>query len=295
VPLAARGQPRPGVAALAFGARPAGGDLPGSAGQQLERGVDAQLGARVEGDLQRARHAEHVADAVALAVFAQVAVAAVDRVACAPRHVGVRGHELGEQVQAQCGLGFERQVGGDAHADAGLPVGQLFGWYVQPGADQGVPGRGAVGGVDEVHRVGDLAGTANILAFHPSGPLTGLLGAALVEHQHGQPTLVGQVLHDEVTHHAHHREGVPRSPFQQPLHPVGSAVPGVLGKCPAVLAREVAEQPTQILADLLQRFHPREVRAEAADQRVHLLLHPAGPYHGRSGHLTIFGCPHNTR
>jgi hypothetical protein len=34
--------------------------------------------------------------------------------------------------------------------------------------------------------------------------------------------------------------------------------------------------------------------AEPAGQRTQLRLDLAGLYHGRGGHLAIFGCPHNT-
>jgi hypothetical protein len=133
----------------------------------------------------------------------------VDGVGGAPWHLHVGGDALGEQFKPQLGFGLELQRGGDAHLRADLFVGQVLGRYVEPGVDQRVPARRAVGGVDEVDRVGDLAGAADVLALDSRGMGAGLLVAALIQHQYGQPTLVGQVLDDEVPHRRHRRERVP--------------------------------------------------------------------------------------
>jgi hypothetical protein len=90
------GKPGEGVAAFAFGARAAGGDLPSLPAQQLEGGVDAQRRGRVQGDPKRARHAQHVADAVTFAVLAQLTVAAVDGIGGAPADVDTGIDVLGE-------------------------------------------------------------------------------------------------------------------------------------------------------------------------------------------------------
>jgi hypothetical protein len=73
-----------------------------------------------------------------------------------------------------------------------------------------------------------------------------------------------------------------------------SAPAGVLGQRPAVLARQVGQQPTHVLASLRDRLHPGEVRTHAPDQLGEFLRDLPALYHGRSGHPTIFICPHNT-
>jgi hypothetical protein len=85
-----------------------------------------------------------------------------------------------------------------------------------------------------------------------------------------------------------------RGPFQQPLHPVRGGVPGVLGQRPAVLARQITEQPADVFAGLGERLDPTEVHTQAAHQLSQFLTDPLGLYHGRSGHLVIFRCRHNT-
>jgi hypothetical protein len=65
------------------------------------------------------------------------------------------------------------------HLRADLLIGQVFGSHVEPGPDQCVSQRCAVGGVDEVDRVGDLACAADVLALNPGGTGAGLLVAAL--------------------------------------------------------------------------------------------------------------------
>ena len=142
---------------------------------------------------------------------------------------------LREQLKTQFGLGVEAQRGGDAHLRADLIVSQVLGRYVEPGPDQRVAPRCAVGGVDEVDRICHLAGAADVLPLDPGGVGAGLLVAALIEHQHRQPLRVGEVLDHEIAHRVHRFERVPRRAFQQSLHPIGGTVPGVLREGPAVL------------------------------------------------------------
>ncbi len=80
--------PGPGVAALALGAGNGHG-LPVPVGGQVGggEGVGAEPGDRVELDGERAAHAQHVADLVVLQMLAQLAGAAVDLVAGAPRGI----------------------------------------------------------------------------------------------------------------------------------------------------------------------------------------------------------------
>src|SRR6266511_3725038 len=43
-----------------------------------------------------------------------------------------------------------------------------------------------------------------------------------------------------------------------------------------------------------ERFHPGEVHTQPPQQLGQFLPDPASLYHGRSGHLVIFRCRHNT-
>jgi len=150
---------------------------------------------------------------VLLAVLTQLTVPAVDGVGGAPRHGDPSGHGIGEQLGAQLRFGLELQLARDAHRGALGVVGQLLGRPVQPGTDQGMPTRAAVGGVDEVDRVGHLAGAAHVLAFDPARGGSGLLVTTFIEDQHDEP-IVGEVLDDEVADRGHRGEGVPRRAVQ---------------------------------------------------------------------------------
>src|SRR5205823_737368 len=161
-------QPGEGVAAVAFRTRSAGDDLPGPAAEHLEGGIGAHRDAHGQRDLERAGHAQHVADAVVFAEAAQLAVTAVHGVGGAPTDVDTGGQVLREQLKTQFGLGVEAQRGGDAHLRADLIVSQVLGRYVEPGPDQRVAPRCAVGGVDEVDRICHLAGAPTYCRLTPA-------------------------------------------------------------------------------------------------------------------------------
>jgi hypothetical protein len=92
----------------------------------------------------------------------------------------------------------------------------------------------------------------------------------------------------EPADHAHRRSGVPHRVVEQPLHPVRGGVPGVLGHRPAILARQIAHQPGEVLAGLLPRLDPGEAAAQPSVELAQILLRQLGLYHGRSGRLMIF-------
>ena len=155
----------------------------------------------------------------------------------------------------------------------------------------GVPGWGGVAGVNNVDAVGDPPGAPQVLAFHPGGVLTGLLLPRLVDHQH-RISGVAQVPHREGAHRVHRLTGVPGRALQQPLHPVRRGVPGLLGQRPAILAREVTEQPGDVLAGLPPRLDPRETaRQPAHHQLIQLLTGRRGfLYRGGGSRLKIGSC-----
>src|SRR5690349_21360751 len=101
-----------------------------------------------------------------------------------------------------------------------------------------------------------------------------------------------QVFGHEPADDAHRRGGVPHRVVEQPLHPVRGGVPGVLGNRPAVLARQIAHQPDDVLAGLLPRLDPGEAVAQPSVELAQVLLGQRGLYHGRYGRLMIF-LPHN--
>jgi len=82
----------------------------------------------------------------------------------------------------------------------------------------------------------------------------------------------------------------PGRPLQQPLHFVWGRVPGLLGQRPAVLARQVADQPGDVLAGLAARLDPGKAARQAPHQLIQI---PAGQrglfYSGGSSRLKISG------
>ena len=178
------GDPGPGVAAVAFGPGAARGDRPGPLGDLLQRLVSAHLRAGGQGHAEGAGHPEHVADAAFLAHLPQPGVLAVDLIGGRPGHLDPGVQRLCQHLRAELRLGRGLQVIGDAHHVAGRRVGQVLFGYPQPGAGQGVPARGGVGGVHEVDRVGDPAGAADVLRLDPGGSFALLDLPALIEDQH---------------------------------------------------------------------------------------------------------------
>src|SRR5262249_39037022 len=177
--------------------------------------------------------------------------------------------------------GLELQVLRDARSGTPAAVIGPVPGHIQPGADYGVPGWGSVAGVDNVDAVGDPPGAPQILAFHPGRVLTGLLLPPLLD---PQPRVSGvpRVAHREAAHRAHRLPGIPSRPLQQPLHPVRRSVPSLLGQRPAVLARQVTEQPGDVLTGLPARLDPRETaRQPTHHQLIQLFAGRRGfPYRG---------------
>ena len=77
-------------------------------------------------------------------MLAQLAGAAVDLVAGAPRGHRLIGEGVGDDVDGQLGFRPEHHVGGDAERGPAVGVVELFGGQVEPGPDQGVPTSGGI-------------------------------------------------------------------------------------------------------------------------------------------------------
>jgi len=68
---------------------------------------------------------------------------------------------------------------------------------------------------------------------------------------------------------------VPDRPSQQVLHPVRGGVPGVLGDRPAVLARQIGQQPEHERLGAPSGLHPAEPARDPTQQLVQSRL-PSG-------------------
>jgi hypothetical protein len=205
-----------------------------------------------------------VPDRVLLQPHAQATVAAVDRVAGHPPTWHAGGQGPFEHRLAQLRLGLEAHVVGDARRPAARPVvGPRFG-QVQVPVDQRDPTGCRVGQEDRNLAVLLLAGGAGVLALDPGRAVALLHKARLVQHQHrvGIP----QLLNDVVAQVVADAVGVPPGAVEQPLHPVRGHLTGLLSQPPAVLALELAQQPSQVSQRAPARLHPPEPPADALVQ-----------------------------
>jgi hypothetical protein len=108
--------------------------------------------------------------------------------------------------------------------------------------------------------------------------------AGLIHHQHRAG--ITQVLHDIAPHVIANAIGVPPRAGQQCCIPSG--VPGMLGDRPAVLPRQVSQQPQHERPRLPPRLHPAEPARDPAHQIVEH-PQPAGRVYAMAcGHRKIF-------
>jgi hypothetical protein len=70
--------------------------------------------------------------------------------------------------------------------------------------------------------------------------------------------------------------GIPDRPGQQMLHAVRAGFPGMLGERPAVLPRQLGQQPGDERPDPPPRLHPSEPAGDPAQQLVDLTCQWAG-------------------
>jgi hypothetical protein len=162
---------------------------------------------------------------------------------------------------------------GDAGGLQALGIGDPASGQIQLPVDQGVPG---IAGVDQVHRdlgVLDAAGGAGVLALHPNRLQALLKVAGLVDDQHrlgGTQVLdeVGaEIVADPVL--------VPHRPAKQVLHPIRARIAGMLGDRPAVLTRQVRQQPVHERLGPPAWLYPAEPARDPAQQLLQVRL-PAG-------------------
>ncbi len=106
---------------------------------------------------------------------------------------------------------------------------------------------------------------------------------------------VTKMLDNVVTDVVAHRVLVPLRPRQQVLHPIRGGVASMLGDRPAVLARQVGQQPAHERPGPPAQVHPAKPASDPTQQLVEQLL-PAGRvylYAVACGHRLIC-CRHNT-
>jgi hypothetical protein len=117
---------------------------------------------------------------------------------------------------------------------------------------------------------------------------------SLVDHQHR--SRVTEVIDQVVAHVVANSVVVPDRPGQQVLQAIRGGISGVLGDRPAVLARQVGQQPHHERPGPPSGLHPAEPARDPTQQLLQPRL-PAGginPYAVACGHRLIFGCSHNT-
>ncbi|QKG23899.1 hypothetical protein ACTIVE_5542 [Actinomadura verrucosospora] len=152
-----------------------------------------------------------------------------------------------------------------------------------------MPERGGVGEVDGDLTVLDASGGAGVLALHAHRVRALLQIASLVHDQHR--VLVVQVLDDEAAQVIAYRVCIPPGPGQQVLQTVRVGVPGVLGERPAVLARQVRQQPEHQRPGPAPGFDLAEPSRDATHQDLERFLPAPRIYPVTRGHRLIF-CLH---
>jgi DNA invertase Pin-like site-specific DNA recombinase len=229
----------PVVDPRAFGAITGAQGLPGvpvdRGDEVLGRGGHKVHGDHVLGALDR----QHVRYLARLQPQPQAGVAAIGLIAGDPgdRDASIQGalqHHAGELW-----LGLEPDLIGDGGPPAACPVGGPALGQVQLPVHQR---RATTAGVGQEHpnlAVLLLAHGAGVLALDPGGLGAFLDEAGLVHHQH--PSRITQVLDHIGAPIVADRIGVPAGMVEQPLHPVGCGIAGLLGQLPAILAFDRAE------------------------------------------------------
>lgn len=146
--------------------------------------------------------------------------------------------------------------------------------------------RGGVHEIDGNLRVFDATGRAGVLALDADGRCALLQIACLVDHEHC--FRVVQVLDHIGAYVVTDRVGVPLGPSQQVLHAVRSRLTDLLSDRPAVLARQVRQQPEHQPLHPSPGLDPRE----ASRDPVHQILKSVWPasrfYAVPRGHCMIF-------
>jgi len=137
---------------------------------------------------------------------------------------------------------------------------------VELAVDHRVPARCCVGEIDRDLGSLDPSRSAGVPTLHPDRLRALLEITGLIDHQHR--ITVAEVGADEVPQVIAHPVGVQHRPGEQVLHTVRISVTGVLGDAPAVVPRQVREQPEQEPASPSAGLHPGGAARHPIEQPV---------------------------
>jgi hypothetical protein len=194
--------------------------------------------------------------------------------------------EPGDHARGQLRLGGEGGLLAETGSAAAVGVGGPGARNIQFPVHSGVPTPACVNQVYSDLGVLDSARGAGVLALdgNRAGALLHVPG--LVDHQHR--LVVVQVLHHVTAHVVADGVGVPLGPPQQVLHAVRGHLSGPFGDGPAVLARQVRQEPEYQPPDPASGFDPREAARDPAHQVLECPLPAGRVYAVTCGHRMIF-------
>jgi len=221
---------------------------------------------------------------------AQRPVVPVDLIAGDPAERHLRSHGALDHPPRELRLGRERHVHWDPGGGAAVRVASPGFRQVQFPVDQRVPVRAGISQVDRYLGVLDPPGRSGVLPLHARCRGALLDVPRLINHQ--DRARIAQVPDDIGAHVVPHRVGVPLRSREQVLHPVRRRVPGMLGDRPAVLARQLRQQPQHERPRMASRLRPAETAADPSQQLIEYPQPAAGVYAGASGHQKIITSRH---
>lgn len=274
----------PIVEAVPLGAGSGRQLLPGPPGHLRGQGVGAELPG-TGGDFGRAGDGEHVADLAFFKRGPQLRVAAVDLVAGGPAHAVPGVKEPADHAGGQFRLGREDAVLGQTCGPAAVRIARPRARDVQLPVHCRVSAAACVDEVDGDLGVFDPPGGAGVLTLDTDGVGALLHVPGLVDHQHR--VLVVEVLQDVLAHVVAHAVGIPLGPAEQVLHAVRGGLPGPLGDAPAVLPRQVRQQPQHEVPHPAPGLNTSEPTRYPAHQGLERLLPAGRVYAVTSGHRVI--------
>jgi hypothetical protein len=160
------------------------------------------------------------------------------------------------------GLGAEGEVTSQSglFALAGV-LGPVF-LDVEVTVDQAVPELAGVGAVHRDDSVADLPGGVGVLTPDPGAGLAFLLLSGLVEDQYRAGG--GEVTYGVAAYRAKGGILVPDCLVEQALQSEGARLSSVLGDRPAILARQISQQATQVIQGVSPGLAAGEERGEIA-------------------------------
>jgi hypothetical protein len=146
---------------------------------------------------------------------------------------------------------------------------------VEVTVDQAVPELAGVGAVHRDDSVADLPGGAGVLTPDPgAGGLAFLLLSGLVEDQY--PAGDGEVTYGVAAYRAKGGILVPDCLVGQALQPEGARLASVPGDRPAILARQISQQATQVIQGASPGLAAGEERGEIGRELVELFWNSEG-------------------